>query len=91
MFLRTFINNTPFQIWVRDLNNVGILENKMMVDSFGSILGKKPTDESNVDPEIAKFWEDNNIRVMNGDLIDEEIEYEMNGKKNKLSSNGISN
>ena len=81
MFLRTFINNTPFQIWVRDLNNVGILENKMMVDSFGSILGKKPTDESNVLPEIAKSWEENNIRVMNGDIIDEEIEYEMNGKK----------
>lgn len=81
MFLRTFIDNTPFQIWVRDLNNVGILENKMSVAEFGSILGKKPSDENRVDKKTAQLWEKNNLRVMVGEMIDEEIQYVVNGKK----------
>lgn len=81
MFLRTFIDNTPFQIWARDDNNIGIMENKLMIREFGSIIGKKPTEDKNIEPEIAQLWEKQNDRVINGELINEEIEYTIRGKK----------
>lgn len=78
MFLRTFIENTPFQIWARDTNNVGILENKKMVEHFGSILGKTP--ENNIDDKkIVKLWKSNNTRVFGGEVIDEETVYNVDG------------
>ncbi|MBN2764813.1 MAG: PAS domain S-box protein [Paludibacteraceae bacterium] len=81
MFLRTFIDNTPFQIWARDTRNVGILENKMMQDKFGTIIGKKPSEDPNIETETALLWEQQNQMVMQGKLIDEEIEYQIKGKK----------
>ena len=80
MFLRTFINNTPFQIWARDENNIGILENKMLVDNFGSILGKKPSSDTRVPHELAINWENQNNLVLQGGIIDEEIEFRKDGK-----------
>lgn len=81
MFLRTFIDNAPFEIWARDKNNVGILENKMLVERFGSILGTKPTDRKDIRNEITALWESNNQRVLSGELIDEEIEFVLDDVK----------
>ncbi len=81
MFLRTFIDNTPFQIWVRDTRNIGILENRMMQERFGSIIGKKPSDDPNIEIETALQWERLNELVMQGKMINEEIEYTVKGEK----------
>lgn len=75
MFLRTFIENTPFEIWARDINGVGILENKKLVDHFGSILGHKPEYDTHKTPEVLRLWENNNSRAYNGELIDEIVQY----------------
>jgi len=75
MFLRTFIENTPFEIWARDINGVGILENKKLVDHFGTILGHKPEFNTYDTPEVLKLWEMNNSRAYNGELIDEIVQY----------------
>jgi PAS domain S-box-containing protein len=75
MFLRTFIDNVPFEIWARDVNGIGILENKKLIKHFGSILGQSTNEFSNKSPEIAQLWEENNSRVINGEIIDEEIHY----------------
>ena len=77
MFLRTFIENTPFEIWARDVNNVGILENKKMIDHFGSQLGQTPISNSNKEPEITQLWESNNKRAFNGEMIDEIVKYKI--------------
>lgn len=79
MFLRTFIENTPFEIWARDTNNVGILENKKMVEHFGSILGKTPDNKAD-DKNVLELWKSNNKRVFAGEVIDEETIYKYNGK-----------
>ena len=81
MFLRTFIDNTPFQIWARDTRNIGILENRMMQERFGSIIGKKPSDDPNIETETALLWEQLNEMVMHGKMINEEIEYTVKGEK----------
>ena len=75
MFLRTFIENTPFEIWARDVNGVGILENKKLVNHFGSILGHKPEHNAHNIPEVQKLLEINNSRAYNGELIDEIVQY----------------
>ena len=48
MLLRTFIDNSPFEIWARDMDKVGILENKKSMVHYGSIIGKKPIDIENI-------------------------------------------
>ncbi|MBV5282673.1 MAG: PAS domain S-box protein [Paludibacter sp.] len=77
MFLRTFIENTPFEIWARDINGIGILENKKLVDHFGSILGQKPEHNTHDSPEVLRLWELNNSRAYNGELIDEIVQYNL--------------
>jgi PAS domain S-box-containing protein len=80
MFLRTFIDNSPFEIWARDINNVGILENKKVVDHFGTIIGKTPGDDTIHNKKIIQNWEKNNKRILNGEVIDEVIELVVNKK-----------
>lgn len=73
MFLRTFINNAPFQIWARDDKNIGILENNHFVENFGSILGKRPSNNGLINGEKAEKWQKHNSRALNGEVIDEEV------------------
>jgi len=78
MLLRTFIDNSPFEIWARDMDSVGILENKKSVDHYGSIIGKRPRDIENINKEITQLWNLNNQKVLTGEIVDEEFESAMN-------------
>ena len=78
MLLRTFIDNSPFEIWARDMDSVGILENKKSVDHFGSIIGKEPKDIENINEEITQLWNINNEKVLTGEIVNEEFEHAMN-------------
>jgi len=81
IFLRTFIENIPFDIWASDVNNIGILENKMHVDHFGTIIGKTLKNNVAIDQHNIQIWEDSIRRVINGEIIDEECECEVNHQK----------
>ncbi len=76
--LRTLIESAPFEIWARDKQGYGILENKNQVDHFGSILGKKP-ENSALPPEALSIWNSNNNRVINGEVLNEECIYSVDG------------
>lgn len=80
IFLRTFIENIPFGIWASDAN-VGILENKIHVENFGTIIGKA-LNVSNVINKNNKSWKNTIKRVMKGEIIDEECEVEINQQLN---------
>ncbi|MDD4969586.1 MAG: PAS domain S-box protein [Paludibacter sp.] len=80
MLLRTFIDNSPFDIWARDIDNVGILENKKFVDHYGSIIGHTPNVNTKIDKETMLHWLNINERVLAGDIIDEEYEFEINNE-----------
>ena len=80
MLLRTFIDNSPFEIWARDNESVGILENKKLVDHYGSIVGYTPKTDPRNDKEILQLWERNNARVFGGEIIDEEYEFLVNNE-----------
>lgn len=78
--LRTIIENAPFEIWVRDIKDTGILENQKTVNHFGSILGQKP-EYTDVPEETKKIWKANNSKVLRGEILNEECFYEVNGQK----------
>ena len=80
MLLRTFIDNSPFEIWARDIEGVGILENRMLVNHFGSIVGKRLNSDPNADPNIIKLLEASNLRAYSGEVFEEEYEFSDNGK-----------
>lgn len=77
--LRAFIDNSPFEIWARDINNVGILENKKLTDHYGSIIGRTPFDDHRLDSNLAQMLNRVNQRVFSGEIIDEEYEFEVKG------------
>ena len=52
-----------------------------MQERFGSIIGKKPSDDPNIEIETALQWEQLNEMVMHGKMINEEIEYTVKGEK----------
>lgn len=80
ILLRSIIENAPFEIWARDRDDIGILENKNSISSIGSILGLKP-DHNSVPPEIAAVWISNNKRVFSGEIIDEECNFNVHGEE----------
>lgn len=78
--LRAIIENAPFEIWVRDENQVGILENQNTFNHFGGIIGKKPEDFDSSE-ETLTLWKSNNRRVLAGETIDDECIYIVNGER----------
>ncbi|MEI6753709.1 MAG: PAS domain S-box protein [Paludibacter sp.] len=78
--LRTFIDNSPFEIWARDINSIGILENKKLTDHYGSIIGHSTTSDNRVGQDIVEFWERNNARAFAGEILDEEFEFIVSGE-----------
>jgi len=81
MLLRTFIDNSPFEIWARDVDNVGILENKKMVDHYGSIIGLTPSSDLRIDNDTSMKWMEINEKVLRGEIIDEEYAFDVNHEK----------
>ena len=78
--LRTIIDNAPFEIWARNKEEIGILENNATAMRFGSILGKKPIMQG-ISPDILSVWKSNNARAYQGETIDEECEFNLQGQK----------
>ena len=78
--LRTFIDNSPFEIWARDNEGVGILENKKVVDHYGSILGHTPQSGSKVELGVQQVWLRNNALAFAGTTVDEEDEFVINNQ-----------
>lgn len=78
MILRTFIDNIPFDIWARDVNTVGILENKKMVEHFGTIIGKKTAEIDRSQDEI-QLYNSINERAFKGEIVDDEYELQEHG------------
>lgn len=80
LLLRTFIDNSPFQIWGRDTKQRGILENKMVITELGSIIGKLPSDIKSLDPKITAKWKKMNEDVLKGKIINTENKYLINNR-----------
>ena len=71
--LNAAINNIPFEVWARDMEEKNFLQNNFSRELWGNQLDKK-LDETWVDDKTLEKWHENNRRAYNGDIIDEETE-----------------
>ena len=60
--MRAIVDNTPVEFWARDMEGRCIMENALIVEHWGSLLGKRPQD-TDLDPEERARWQKNNQRV----------------------------
>lgn len=68
--LRSLIENAPFEVWARDINNIGILENQKLASHYGTIIDKLPIEAPN--EYLRAKWSSNNARAFSGETINEE-------------------
>ena len=78
--LRAVVDNTPFEFWARDLEENCFMENTVLVQHWGSILGRRPEDTA-ITPEELALWKDNNRRAFAGEVVDEEVAYRMGNEQ----------
>lgn len=78
--LRSFIDNSPFEIWARDIDSIGILENKKFVENYGSIIGVAPREDTRVTIEMVESWERINKDVFAGQTVEEEFDFYIKGE-----------
>ena len=72
--LRAIVDNTPVEYWARDLEGRCIMENALVVERWGSLLGKR-LEDTHTRPEDVARWQANNRRAYAGEVVDEEIQY----------------
>ncbi len=78
--LQSIIDIAPFEIWARDKDEYGIIENKWLKKHYGSILGKK-TNALKINTDTAQLWKLLNQKALLGNMVDEECEFEYSGAK----------
>lgn|GEM_PF-2943993 len=81
LFLRSIIENLPFEFWARNKDMVGIFENSKLREHFGSILDKTPDNHIFEDIKDREVWKNNNIRILNGETIVEDVNYNIKGEE----------
>lgn len=78
--LRALIDNAPFEIWARDMDGNGILENPATILATGSILGKTPQ-LIQQPPDVIEEWQQINQVAMAGNIVDRESHVVVNGRE----------
>src|SRR5574343_984343 len=56
------------------------MENAQAVRHWGTLLGKRPQDME-ISPAELALWQDNNRRVYQGEVVEEEVEYRVDGER----------
>lgn len=77
--LRAVVDNTPLQYWARDREGRCIMENAQVVKHWGSLLGTRPQD-ADISPQELAHWLDNNRRAMEGEVVEGEVMYVVDGE-----------
>ena len=83
--LRSVVDNLPVEFWARDLEGRCIMENAALVQHWGSILGKS-VEETDISPETRAIWLDNNRRALSGEVVRDEVEFELEGRRRTVEN-----
>ncbi|MDS4022730.1 MAG: PAS domain-containing protein, partial [Candidatus Competibacter sp.] len=83
--LRAVVDNTPFEFWARDLEERCFMENPLLVEHWGSILGRRPEDTA-IAPETLSLWKANNRRAFGGEVVDEEVSYRVGDEQRSIEN-----
>jgi len=77
---RTAMENLPFDFFMLDKAGRYVLQNTVCKAHWGDIIDKRPEDVASSE-KITALWKDNNRRALDGEVVQGEIEYIINGKK----------
>ena len=77
--MRALIENLPFDFWACDASGRYVMQNATSLKHWGSFIGKRP-EELDLPPDILKSWIENNRRVLSGEVIRGETQYEQDSE-----------
>lgn len=75
--LHTVVNSLPFDFFVLDMDGRYSMQNAYTRAGWGDIIGKSPPDIC-PDAGLLAIWEENNRRVLDGEIIREDVCYHRN-------------
>lgn len=70
------MESMPFDFWVIGEDGRYVMQNSTSRRLYGEHLGKRPEDVAPND-EVLKIWMDNNRRAFGGELIQEEVKFDL--------------
>ena len=86
VFLRSIINNIPFDLWVCDADGRYFIQNAISLDLAGDLLGKTVDELDFAPPEQLAEYKAKHQRVLRGETIREEIQEIIKGEECSLLS-----
>ncbi len=78
--LNATIESIPFQFFALDAGGRYVLQNTILREGWGDIIGKSPVD-MDVDEATLKLWHDNNRRAMAGETVKGEVSWSEAGEE----------
>jgi PAS domain S-box-containing protein len=77
--LHAIIESLPFDLWGTDARSRYILQNSVSRERWGNNIGKRPEDLG-ADGESLSLWQENTRRVLEGEIVNGEVEYVIEGE-----------
>ncbi len=78
--MRALIDNLPFEFWAMDSNLRYIMQNAVSLKNYGNVVGKR-IEDLEMPAEVASEWLGQDRRVLQGEILREEYEREVEGEK----------
>jgi PAS domain S-box-containing protein len=76
--LRTLVEQLPFDVWVRDLNDKLIFANAALMHRWPGVAGRT-VGTSEIQPAVAETWRKTNARALAGETVKDEVVYALDG------------
>lgn len=80
LMLSTSLESLPFDFWINDAENRTYLQNSYSKKLWGDVKGQHP-DEVGAGDEITDHWLSTIKKAFNGEVVNSEIEYYIEGRK----------
>ncbi|MGZ3418634.1 MAG: ATP-binding protein [Polyangiales bacterium] len=77
--LRALLDALPFDLWLRDREQVCVYANPHAAARWPGLVGSTP-EMAGGRPEVIAIWRSNNERAMAGEIVRGEVRYEIDGR-----------
>ncbi|HPJ35700.1 MAG TPA: histidine kinase dimerization/phosphoacceptor domain -containing protein, partial [Spirochaetota bacterium] len=78
--LETLVDNIPVEFWAMDRDLRYTMQNLTSIRNYGDVRGKK-IEELDVPDDVKQQWIEQDLRVLNGELLNDEYIRNVNGEE----------
>ncbi len=82
--LRALVENLPFDFWANDADGYYIMQNRIDMENWGNLLGKR-LEDLDLPPAVMQQWQQQNARLFAGEVLHLENSYEIDGQLRTFS------